>query len=118
MKKVYFAHVLRRCLGDCTNGGTTSKNVLLYLFAEDWTEGEIANYIEKRGVEREKCIQIERSHNGYVSAQVVFKTRGMLYVFGGNYVTGDSSFHQVLNRYPIPVHDRAETPEEYEAMSI
>lgn len=116
-KRKYFVSVLRSASYDCTNGGITSRADSLKLFSEEWTDEEIADWCDREGFERDKCVRVER-RNGYICAQIVFKTCGLLYMFGGSFIDGDSSFHEDINRYPIPVHDRAETPEEYEAMSI
>ena len=42
---------------------------------------------------------------------------GKIVMFGGNYIVSSDSRVCAINPYPIPVHDRVETQEEYDRLS-
>lgn len=43
---------------------------------------------------------------------------GKIIMFGGNYVASSDSRVSAISPYPIPVHDRVETQEDYDRMSV
>jgi len=92
---------------DCTANGITSK-VSRILLVDDSIEGPF-----KVGKESSIC---GREYIHAEPRKESFEMRGDRYgMFGGNFIyTSDSRFP---NSYPIPVHDRFETLEEYEAFS-
>jgi len=100
---------------DCTANGITSK-VSRIILVDNSISGPFK--VEKDEV---YLVLIRRTLAGrvYLHAEprkAGFEMRGDRYgMFGGNFIyTSDSRFP---SDYPIPVHDRFETPEEYEALS-
>lgn len=123
--------VLRTAGEDCSCGGCTSKHEFLLVFPEDATNEEIENYVvakerrntgDKYDITREKCVRVCYQKSNYVYAEVVFKlpqSEGT-YMASGNYIcSSNASFiDRIGHNYPIAVHDRFETWEMYEALSI
>lgn len=93
-------------LGDCTNGGTSSKAdsaIAVHPRLDPIFDSEKLNYPAYQLVERYPCG--EKYWTAYPIINGEVKTNGM---FGGNYLmTSDSRFCR-LNQYPIPIHDRFE----------
>lgn len=106
--------ILRSALGDTTNDGVTGvrkghKSVLLV--------GDGVAEVFEENESRPTLRLVRRNLGGeYLHAEPVVQPRGMVGpMFGGNFVhSSDSRFP---SRYPIPVHDRFETPEDYELLS-
>lgn len=104
---------------DCTNGGITCNRMTLMLYsgnkeeciAEATKRNELheALYLNKRILWEEK----------HYFAEPLKKGEGVQ-MFGGNYVgTCDGRYAAMLGSrtsYLLPVHDRYETQEEYDAM--
>lgn len=123
--------VLRTVGTDCSRGGCTSKFEFLFVFPKDAKDEDIENFVTnheknntggKYDVTREKCVRICQRENGYVYAEVVFKrpdNEGP-YMAGGNYIHSSNAnfIDMVGHSYPISVHDRFESWQMYEAMSI
>jgi len=106
---------------DCTNGGISSRHKTLYLLCEDQEKAQKEPwYWSKVDENDERLVKIVRSTScgrPYVHAEPVNdpNKREIGYMFGGNFVyTNDSRFPE---KYPIPLHDRSETWEEYDALS-
>lgn len=123
--------VLRTAGNDCTCGGCTSKFEFLFVFPEGTTNEEIEAFVadkeernkgSKYDVTREKCVRICRGRNGYVYAEVVFKRAKSegTYMAGGNYICSNNAnfIDMIGHSYPISVHDRFESWQTYEQMSI
>lgn len=97
---------------DCTNGGVSSRYNRLYLAVED-------GWFDVPEDDPRLLVPITR-HFGfgdYIHAEpVIGRPDGCVGpMFGGNFVyTSDSRFP---SPYPIPVHDRFETWEEYDMLS-
>lgn len=97
-------YVLRDVLGDCTNGGVSSRSDSLELFAQ------VADYCLENGIDVNKAVKLVYQANyNYVHAEPIVD-KGKWYMFGGNYLkTSDSRFKDLTGvRYPVPVHDRTE----------
>lgn len=99
-------------LGDCTNGGISERYDTLYLICDE-------GYSEKEDDSTELLRLVRRNFCGreYLHAEPTTPTpEGCVGpMFGGNFIyTCDSRFP---SPYPIPVHDRYETYEEYELLS-
>jgi hypothetical protein len=114
MKRGLVVHVLRPSHGSSTNGGVTSKHHE-FVLTGDGVEGPFeptAELPELKLVRR----RLGGRYGEYLHAEPVEKPSGMCGpMFGGNYITSsDSRFPGI---YPIPVHDRYETQEEYDALS-
>lgn len=112
--------VFRNALGDCTNGGASSFYDSLYLFSEDSTTEEIADYADGHSVDYERCFKVEtmsEKYGFYKRANPAFRLRkGTGPMAGGNYGgTCDSRYETVTGglKYPIPIHDRYEDMEDY-----
>lgn len=95
---------------DCTNGGVTSKAKTALLIGEGVAkvfgthEGTPVLRLARRG--------------DYIYAEPVEKPEGALGpMMGGNFVYSSDSRFRAICPYPIPVHDRFETPEQYRALS-
>lgn len=107
--------------GDCTAEGVTSKNKSLYLFAEYVTRKEIEEFRQERNIDKSACLRVVKRENPIYGsyAEVVYKEKEGAWMSGGNFVyTSDSRYFEVTNvRYPISVHDRCESWEQYDQMS-
>ena len=112
--------------GESTNGGATSPNrakgKILVVFDENIDRG---NYrLENcRDDDRFICLKVVRRGKGanqYLHVEPMFdkdRGSGVGPMAGGNYVgTSDSRFSNV-SAYPLSVHDRWETQEQYNSLS-
>ena len=121
--RVHKCNVLRYAHGyDCSNNGATSRHDDIYLF-NGGTAEEIQAYADDHDIPYEICFKVEVLRRGepheYHRAVPAFKS-GKMWMAGGNYAYScDSRYEEVSGiRYPISVHDRSETMEEYLALSI
>ena len=110
--KVLPVNVYRWTLGDCTNGGISGKFDSLYLICDGgWLEVEDTDprliklvVTEYWGVEHVHVEPVNDPNKKEIS-----------YMSGGNFVySSDSRFPF---DYPLSVHDRSETQEEYDLLS-
>lgn len=91
-------------IGDCTNGGISSKRNELYVMTRDvWV-------LEPRDIR--ECVGIEKVNYNYrdhIRAKPLYKP-GRWYMAGGNYLfTPDSRFREITGiDYPVAIHDRYE----------
>lgn len=102
--------VYRNSSSDCTANGLSSKqNTLILIGIDGPFEGD-----EKNSV---KLVTRWLSGRWYYHAEPLVKPEGMIGpMMGGNFIyTSDSRFPA---DYPIPLHDRFETPEAYEHLNI
>jgi len=95
---------------DCTNGGVSSRTRRVILIGEfdEIPEDPILPVlrVKRRGkyVYCEPIDEVLKDHVGWM--------------MGGNFVfTSDSRFRELVNGYPIAVHDRSETWEDYRLLS-
>lgn len=118
-------HVYRTLAwSDSTNNGITANNHTLTLFW-DCKREEALLYCQNpdNHVQAEKSLLlVPRTLWGedHMYAEPLLKPTGRIQVFGGNYIVGDSAMPKYSGRtttMPIPVHDRFETQEEYDALS-
>ena len=120
--RLYF--VLQLKTSDCSASGLTSRVDSGHLFW-DCTRDEAIDYCrEKNIVPEDQFFLVEKEIWGekYAYAEPLIKPdRSMCQVFGGNYITTSDSagYNQGYCRtaFPIPVHDRFETWEEYQVLS-
>jgi len=118
-----YVHVFRDSLGDCTNGGLSSKRDIIMCF--DGELEAIKNYIAEKNVKAEDCLYVVRRElwgepHPYLTPLnwAIEKPASGPVMMGGNYANGDSRWHDWFEHYlPLPIHDRLETWEEYEMMS-
>lgn len=115
--KAHRVYILRNTLGDCTNNGVTSRYDDIYLF-NGGTAEEVYEYAENHNIPTEICFKVEvvwkGQPNEYHRAVPVFRN-GKHWMAGGNFAYScDSRYNEIAGiRYPISVHDRTETMEEY-----
>ncbi len=98
------AEVYKNPLGDCTNGGISSKRRSLYILAENCGPFEPSDIRECVSiVEREVMGQV------YVNAKPIYRKKRW-YMAGGNFLyTGDSRYKEITGiSYPVSIHDRCE----------
>jgi len=102
-------------LGNCSNGGISSKHKKVLL----WSECKELQIFE----ESKDCPAVEiKTKNAYgeeyVYVQPVGNPTGRGWMMGGSFIHScDSRFREVFGNKPIPLHDRQETPEQSEMMS-
>lgn len=96
---------------DCTNGGVTSKAEHALLIGE----GVAEVFGEKPGEPVLKLVKRMLWGQPYYHAEPAETPKGVGWMFGGNFIhTSDGRFHDAVGHsYPIPVHDRTESPELY-----
>lgn len=117
-------------LGDCTCGGASSRWNDLYLCRDYVTEDDVLEYCEENNCmdEVERFVQTEtRKLFGtriYKNIKLVFegrqKIRHMLGgMSGGNLLYScDSRWEEITGcPYPLSIHDRYETQEQYDMLS-
>lgn len=105
------AYVLRHpSLGDCINGGVSSRSEDLEVFAPHLSFAQVADYCLENRIDVNKVLKlVYRESIDYIHAEPIIN-RYKWYMFGGNYVkTSDSRFKVLTGiSYPVPVHDRTE----------
>ena len=122
MRKL-FVSIYKKGKSDCTNGGASSRYD--YMTAFDGDIKEIENYVRENSIDIDECLYVVRRESWgeqqpYLTplAYAIKKPNGIV-MFGGNYCKGDSRWKEWFGHYyPLPIHDRCETQEEYERMSI
>jgi len=105
-------------ISDCTNGGVTSKNerVLLLPLGVEATPEQLNGPLPVLKV-------VQRFFGGkeYLHAEPVNRPgKGTIgsWMYGGNAVyCSDSRYSEWVCQYPIKVHDRTETPAQYDMLS-
>lgn len=103
-------YVLRDALGDCTNGGVSSRSYTLELFVPHLSFAQVADYCLENDIDVNKVVKlVYRENLDYIHAEPIVN-RGKWYMFGGNYLkSSDSRFKDLTGiRYPVPIHDRTE----------
>ena len=106
-------------LGDCTNGGVTARYDVLTVVEFD---GEAVKGYDDPCEERPAVRVVKRMLGGepYYHVEPVEKRAGCVGpMMGGNYVVGMCHrLAELVGDRPLKVHDRFETPEQYEALNI
>lgn len=109
-------YVLRNnSFGDCSNNGVSARYDRLTMI----TENEVLDFT---GDKKNVVVKIDRVLFGKIMPVLVplevyneYKASKLPIMFGGNFgYTSDSRFGF---DYPLPIHDRVETWDEYEALS-
>lgn len=101
-------------MGDCTNKGLSSKFDTLLLIHE---EGFVS--VDENNLPENLVNVVTRYLGGseYKHIEPFKKATKVGYMMGGNYAsTSDSRFSKV-SKYPLAIHDRQETQEEYNSLS-
>lgn len=98
--------------GDCSNNGVSAHYNEILLICDE-------GYIDVKGDEANLCKVVTRNIFGkeYKHVEPVNGKHGAGFMAGGCYVaTCDSRFARI-SQYPLALHDRCETWEQYEALS-
>jgi len=127
MLSAILVSIFRSSLGDCTNGGVTGgavKDALLLIPGPrgNYTHAEALAAAERGEVVLRLVTRWAGTPNEYTHCEPVLskvkvteqaRRRVLSPMMGGNFVHScDARFP---NRYPLPVHDRFETPAQYAA---
>lgn len=110
---------------DPTNGGVSSRMDEIVVFSADATNGQIAEWCMKHRVRPSDVCRLNKRMlwgEKHYYIEPVKKPRWVLGpMFGGNYAsTSDAVWADMLGEKtgrPVPIHDRFETQEEYDAPS-
>lgn len=113
-----------RAEGDCTNGGVTSRHNTVTLFWE-CTREEAVDYCKEHGIDVDACLWLQPrelwGEDHSYARPLVHQPGKVGPMFGGNFVyTCDGRLYKtggMRTAQPIPVHDRYETPAEYDTLS-
>lgn len=99
---------------DCTNGGISSKHKKLLLVSDNGNIEIDENNLPENLV---KIVKRTLFGNTYLHIEPVARPTGAGWMAGGNIAyTFDSRFRR-LSLYPLSIHDRQETQEQYEKLS-
>jgi hypothetical protein len=106
-------------IGNCSNRGISywAKEVTI---VTDIPELQIFETYPKDELNRPLVVIKKKKVCGeeYVYAEPIDEPTGVGWMMGGTFIySTDSRFRQFLNKYPIPLHDRQETAQEYERNS-
>ena len=113
-------------LGDCTNGGISGRYNDLYLCRDYVTPEDVIEYCKEKGEDPERFVITERRHlfgKEYLNIrQVCHRTvnnRVLGGMSGGNFLYScDSRWKEITGcDYPLSIHDRYESQEEYDILS-
>lgn len=107
---------------DCSNHGLSSKHDTLVCF--DGEIEDVKKYAEENGYDINECLYAVRrmlwgEPHPYITPLVwaIKKPIGNV-CFGGNYAVGDSRWNDWFgHNLPIPIHDRVDSWEDYEALT-
>lgn len=110
---------------DTTNNGVTSRHNDMYLFW-DCDKSEAISYCESKKIDTDSALILVKrelwGEDHSYAAPLVRPDGKIGPMFGGNFIyTSDANFykmHGLATATPIFVHDRFETQEEYNALSI
>jgi len=101
-------------MGDCTNNGSSSKATRALLIGEG-VDGWM-NTSECSDMPIYKIVRRNICNKEYLHVEPIEQPKGAGWMAGGNFLyTCDSRFP---NSYPLSIHDRQETWEQYEHLSI
>ncbi len=116
--------VYRDNLRDCTGNGVSSRHDTMTLFMYCKKE-EALKHCEDNGIEVDSCLYLNMRQlwgEDHVFAEPLVKPCNKVGpMFGGNFVyTSDSRLYKFGGTYhlPIPIHDRFETQQEYDGLSV
>lgn len=110
---------------DCTNDGVSSRLDSIEVFSADATNAQIAAWCLKNRVRPSDVCRLNKrmlwGEKHYFIEPVKKPRRVLGPMFGGNYAsTSDGIWAEMLGERtgrPLPIHDRFETQEEYDALS-
>ena len=103
-------------LGDCSNGGISSRyNEVLLLCEEGFID------VDRDNPPDNLCKVVTRDLGFTVHTHIepVAKAKGVGWMAGGTLVYScDSRFHRMCGDYALSLHDRTETQKEYDMYSV
>ena len=110
---------------DPTNGGLSSRLDTITVFPEDATDENIKAWCDKHGKHIEDAARIVKNESWgqkHLHIEPVIKPKGMIGpIFGGNFAyTSNGIWANMTGEKtckPVPIHDRFETEEQYNALS-
>ena len=100
-------------IGDCSNHGISEKFDDILLLCED-------GYIDVKGDEPNLCKIVERKvfDHRYLHIEPVAKPNGIGWMAGGCLVYSCDSRFRTKSEYPLCLHDRCESQELYNKLSV
>ena len=103
-------------LGDCSNGGISSRyNEVLLLCEEGFIDVDMDNPPDNLC----KVVTRDFGFAVYTHIEPVAKAKGVGWMAGGTLVySSDSRFHRMCGDYALSLHDRTETQKEYDMYSV
>lgn len=114
MKALPVYVLAHRSFEDCSNNGVSKNFDTLLLIHE---EGFISIDEDNIPDNLVKVVTRNLSDGEYKHIEPYKKATKVGYMFGGNYAsTSDSRFSEI-SKYPLAIHDRQETQEEYDTLS-
>lgn len=123
MKQISVEVFRSSVIGDCTNNGVTSKRNEFTMFW-DCEKKDALKYCTENNIEVNSALWLNPRilwGEYHPFCEPLIKPAGKIGpMMGGNFVyTCDGRFPYIYGKahFPIPVHDRFETPEEYEIYS-
>ena len=115
--KAISLEIFRWNLGDCTNGGVSSRHTEVFILHDrGYIDIDLDNAPENLMVVKE--MHFGNKSYKYLEPFEQCPSDRIGYMNGGNFAySTDSRFHSDISQYPLAIHDRSETYEEYEALS-
>ena len=105
MKKGLLAYILKDSLGDCSNDGISSKAQRVIIVGDNIPK--IFETDEKTPAI--KIVKRNLSNGEYIHAEPLENPRGNGWMAGGAFIYScDSRFRELVNAYPVSLHDRQE----------
>jgi hypothetical protein len=103
-----------KSIGNCSNHGITEKYDRLLLIHE---EGFID--IDENNITEDVVKLVIRNIQGkeYKHIEPYKKATKVGYMFGGSYASTSDSRFSKISQYPLAIHDRQETQEQYDQLS-
>jgi len=118
VEKGFSANILEnKSIGNCSNNGISHwcDSVLI---VSDIKECQIFDITPKTVLRSPLVVIKKRGDYVYAEPLDAPDSNNVGWMMGGSFIySSDSRFRDYFNGYPIPLHDRQETQEEYEMMS-
>lgn len=116
INKGFIADIFKPSSGDCSNNGISHWNNEVTIVS-DVDECQVFDI--NPATELRRPIVVIKNKKGYIYAEPIDEPEGVGWMMGGSFIYScDSRFRRHFNTYPIPLHDRQETPEQFERLSI
>ena len=102
-------------IGDCTNGGISSRyDTLLLVHPQGFIPIDENNPPENLV----EIVKRESFSGVYMHIKPVAEPDGIGWMAGGNYAHSSDSRFRDVSKYPLPIHDRQENEDENDMYSI